>query len=104
MIRVSVLYANEAGKKFDHRYYAKNHMSLVQQRLKSAGLIRVEIDKGLAGGQPGASAPFVAAVHLFFNSVEDFQKGMDAHGKEILGDVPNYTNIQPQVQISEMVS
>jgi hypothetical protein len=23
MIRVSVLYANEAGKKFDHDYYAK---------------------------------------------------------------------------------
>jgi hypothetical protein len=28
---------------------------------------------------------------------------MEAHGKEIMGDIPNYTNIQPQIQISEIV-
>jgi hypothetical protein len=28
---------------------------------------------------------------------------MGAHGKEIMGDVPNYTDIRPQVQISEIV-
>jgi len=25
------------------------------------------------------------------------------HGREIMGDVPNYTDIQPQFQISEIV-
>jgi hypothetical protein len=28
---------------------------------------------------------------------------MKAHGKEIFADVPKYTNIQPQIQISEIV-
>jgi hypothetical protein len=28
---------------------------------------------------------------------------MGQHGKELLGDVPNFTNIQPQIQISEII-
>jgi uncharacterized protein (TIGR02118 family) len=52
---------------------------------------------------PGAPAPFVCVGHLYFNSVDDFQKGIVTHGKELMGDVPNYTNIQPRVQISEIV-
>jgi hypothetical protein len=35
--------------------------------------------------------------------VADFQKGITAHGNEILGDIPNYTNISPQIQISDIV-
>jgi len=103
MIRVSVLYANKDGGKFDHEYYAKKHMLLVKQRLGGLGLVRLEIDKGLAGGAPGAPAPFVCIGHLYFNSLGDFQKAMKEHGKELMGDVPNFTNLQPQVQISEIV-
>lgn len=100
MIRVSVLYPNESGKKFDHDYYTMQHMPLVGRLLKP---VRYEIDKGLAGGAPGAPAPFVAACHIYFNSLGDFQANMGAHGKTLVDDIPNYTNIQPQIQISEIV-
>jgi uncharacterized protein (TIGR02118 family) len=103
MIRISVLYANEAGKKFDHDYYVTKHMALVRERLGSFGLVRTEVDKGMGGGAPGAPAPFVAVGHVYFNRLEDFQKGMGTHGQEIMGDVPNYTNIQPQIQINEII-
>ena len=103
MIRVTVLYTSGDGKKFDHDYYVNRHMQLVQQRLKSFGLVRTEVDKGVAGGGPGAPAPYVAIGHVYFNTVADFQKGMGQHGKEIMGDVPNYTDIQPQIQISEII-
>jgi uncharacterized protein (TIGR02118 family) len=53
---------------------------------------------------PGQPAPFLAACHLYFNAPADFQNGMQAHGTEILGDIPNYTDISPQVQISEIVA
>jgi uncharacterized protein (TIGR02118 family) len=104
MVRVSVLYPNEAGKKFDLQYYTKKHMALVEERLKGFGLVRTEVDKGLAGGAPGAPAPYVCIGHVYFSSLEGFQKGMGAHGPEIMGDVPNYTTIAPQIQISEIVS
>jgi uncharacterized protein (TIGR02118 family) len=103
MIRITVLYANEPGKTFDHQYYANKHMRLVAERLKSFGLVRTEVDKGVAGGAPGAPAPYVAIGHVYFPSVEGFQKGMGQHGKEIMGDIPNYTNIKPQIQISEIM-
>ena len=103
MVRITVLYPNETGKKFDVDYYRNRHMKLVGDRLKSFGLVRTEVDKGLAGGAPGAPAPYVCIGHVYFNSVGDFQKGMGAHGKEIMADIPNYTNIQPQIQISEIL-
>ena len=104
MIRVSVLYSNESGKKFDVEYYRNKHMKLVGDRLKDFGFVRAEVDKGVAGGAPGSPAPYVCIGHVYFNSLADFQKGMGVHGKEILGDVPNYTNIEPTMQISEIVS
>ncbi len=103
MGRVTVLYPNEPGKRFDHGYYANKHLPMVMERLKSSGMLRYEVDKGLAGGGPGAPAPFVAACHLYFNAVTDFQKGIGAHSTEIMGDIPNYTDISPQIQISEIV-
>jgi len=103
MIRVTVLYPNEPGKRFDHAYYAGKHLPLVMERLKGSGMLRYEVDKGLAGGGPGVPAPFIAACHLYFNAAADFQKGIGAHGGEIMADIPNYTDISPQIQISEVV-
>jgi uncharacterized protein (TIGR02118 family) len=103
MVRVTVLYPNESGKKFDHDYYVNKHMKLVRDRLTSFGLVRTEVDRGTAGGGPGAPAPFVAIGHVYFSRAEDFQKGMAQHGAEIMADIPKYTNIQPQIQISEII-
>jgi len=101
MIRVSVYYPNTG--KFDLDYYENKHMAMVAQRLNPLGLLRWEIDKGLAGGTPDAPAPFIAIGHIYFNSVADFQKAFGAHAAEIMADIPNYTNIEPQFQISEVI-
>ena len=104
MVRISVQYPSGDGKKFDLDYYVTKHMRLVQQRLGGLGLLRWEVDKGLAGGAPGAPAPFACIGHLYFNTVDAFQAAMKAHGKELVADVPNFTNIQPQFQISEVIT
>ena len=41
--------------------------------------------------------------HIYCDSVESFQAGMGPHMKEIMGDIPNYTDIAPVLQISEVV-
>jgi uncharacterized protein (TIGR02118 family) len=104
MVRVSFMYPTSPGKRFDHAYYADKHMPLVEQRFKAFGLRRYEVDRGARGGAPGAPAPFVAAAHLYFERVEDFDRALAAHGTELLGDVPNYSEIPPQVQISEIAA
>ncbi len=102
MIRISVMYPNTDGK-FDVGYYAGKHMDMVRERLQPMGLQRAEVDKGISGLEPGSDAPFVAIGHLYFNSMEDFQKAFGAHAQEIMADTPNYTDIQPQFQFSEIV-
>ncbi len=101
MIRVSVLYPSEAGATFDHAYYADKHVALVKQLLGPLGLVRVEVDRGL-GGAAGSPAPFVAAGHLYFNSLGEWERAFEAHGAELVADIPNYTNLGPQIQISEI--
>lgn len=103
MIRVSVFYPNSPGGKFNHEYYVQQHMAMVERKLGAQGLVRWEVDKGVAGGAPGSPAPFVAAGHLYFESLEDVQQAFAGSGEEIMADVPNYTDLEPQVQISEIV-
>ena len=45
---------------------------------------------------------YVVMGHLLFDSVDAFQSAFVAHAPEIMGDISNYTNIQPIVQISEV--
>ncbi len=40
--------------------------------------------------------------HLLCDSIEAFQASFGLHAQAILGDIPNYTNTQPTVQISEV--
>ena len=102
MIKVSVMYPNDAGARFDHDYYREKHMPLVKARMGDACKYYT-IDKGLAGGAPGAPATYVGMCHIFADSVDSFQKAFGPHAKEILGDIKNYTDAAPVMQISEVV-
>ena len=102
MIKVSVMYPNNPGVRFDHAYYRDQHMPMVKARM-GAHCKYYTVDKGLAGGTPGAPPTYVAMGHLFCESVETFQAGFGPHAKEILGDIPNYTDSNPVIQISEIV-
>ena len=101
MIKVSVFYPNKEGSRFDMEYYCKSHIPMVQEKLGTA-LKGVAVEQGLGGGQPGSQATYVAMGHLLFDSVEAFQNAFGPHTQAIMGDVPNYTDIQPIIQISEV--
>ena len=55
------------------------------------------------GGAPGAPATYVGMCHIFCESVEAFQAGFGPHAQEIMADIPNYTDLSPVIQISEVV-
>lgn len=102
MIKVSVMYPNTPGARFDHAYYRDKHMPLVQSRMGHA-CRHYTVDKGLAGGTAGAPATYVAMCHIFCDSVESFQAAFGPHAQEIMADIANYTDLQPVLQISEVV-
>jgi uncharacterized protein (TIGR02118 family) len=101
MIKVSVFYPKSDNSKFDIDYYCNRHMPMVKQKL-GAALKKMEVDYGLAGGAPGSKPAYAAMGHLYFDSVEAFQAAFGPNAKEILADIPNYTNVQASMQISEV--
>ncbi len=102
MIKVSVMYPNTPGARFDHDYYRDRHMPLVK-RLMGEKCRYYTVDKGLSGAAPGSPATYVAMCHIFSDSVEAFQSGFGPHAEQILADIANYTDLSPVMQISEVV-
>ena len=101
MIKVSVFYPNEEGKKFDMEYYLNKHGALLKEKFGPA-LKGIAVEQGLGGAVPGSPATYIAMGHLYFDSVEAFQTAFGPHAESIMGDIPNFTDIQPTVQISEV--
>lgn len=101
MIKVSVMYPHNDGAKFDMDYYCASHMPMVREKL-GAALKGMSIDSGVGGGEPGAPPAYVAMGHLLFDSVQAFQEAFAPHADAIMGDIKNYTDIEPIVQVSEI--
>jgi uncharacterized protein (TIGR02118 family) len=101
MIKVSVMYQNSVDTKFDIEYYCNIHIPMVAELLGES-LKGVSVESGLAGGAPGEMVLFIAMGHMVFDSVDSFQNAFGPQAEKIMADVPNYTNSQPQIQISEI--
>ena len=102
MIKVNVMYPYTEGARFDHAYYRDRHMPMVKARLGNA-CAYYTIEKGLAGGAPGTPPAFVAMCAFICDSAEGYQAALREHGAEIRGDIANYTDIAPVLQVSEIV-
>ena len=99
MIRVSVMYPRTEGADFDMDYYVNKHVPLVQERCGDA-LKGATILEGLSGGMGGKPSANIAAVLFNFDSIDTFTAAMGPHMPEIMGDIPNYTDITPVLEIS----
>ena len=93
-VRLSVYYPQGEDERFDHDYYRDVHIPMCQKTWQPA---KTEVDRGVHG-------PFVAAVHFTFASREAMDQAMASEGTAaVQADVPNYTSITPQMQVSEVV-
>ena len=101
MIKVSVMYPNSDELIFDKEYYLNTHVPLVSKLLGDS-LKNAQVDFGLASGVPGEAAMYVVMTHMSFESLESFQAIFEPNSVEILSDIANFTNCQPQLQISEI--
>ncbi|HYA90209.1 MAG TPA: EthD family reductase [Thermodesulfobacteriota bacterium] len=102
MFRVSVMYPNQGQARFDLNYYRTKHMELVKKLLKPFGLIKTEVDKGISGGS-GQSPPYICVGQLYFESEDGYDRGVAQVGSVLRGDIPNFTDVKPIRQISEIL-
>jgi uncharacterized protein (TIGR02118 family) len=101
MIKVSVFYPNQEGSKFNMDYYCNSHMPMVRQKL-GAACKGAAVEQGIAGATQGSRPAFIAMGHLYFDSVDAFQTAFGPQAAAITADIPNYTDIQPTLQISDV--
>lgn len=102
MIKVSTLYPNTPGARFDHDYFCKIHMPLVKARM-GANCLTYTLDRGLSGNGPDTPPTYVAMSHVFCDSLDSLLEAFSPHTDELRGDIRNFTDVIPIVQLSEVV-
>lgn len=101
MIKISILYPNTG--KFDMDYYLNTHMPRSIELLSDGrGYRGVSVERGLGGATPGSAPSYVAMCHYLFDTADDFMAAFVPHTAELKGDMPNYTDMEPIIQISEV--
>ena len=97
---VSVMYQVGGGQKFDLDYYMKTHIPMVYARFGAFGLNKIEVLRG-TGSPSGEAAQYHVIALLDFNADDGFATAVDAHGHEVMGDIPNFTDTQPTLQFND---
>ena len=103
MIKVSILYPNKTDGRFDMDYYLNNHMPMSIELFSAApGYQGVSVERGLGGSASDAPPTYVAMCHYLFDSIESFMAVFIPNSAILQGDMPNYTDIESIIQISEV--
>ncbi len=104
MYNISVIYPPKEGYHFDFDYYLNTHMPRSIELLSVApGFHRISVEQGVSIETPELKSSFVAMCHFYFDSPEAFMTAFMPHAQELQSDIPNYTNIEPVIQINKVV-
>jgi len=99
VIKLTVMYPDAEDAYFDMDYYINKHIAMVQE--KCAPAVRsCTVEQGV-GGPDGVCYRVIAGITV--DSMEDFEKYVAPNDPEFAADVPNFTNIRPVIQVSEVV-
>jgi uncharacterized protein (TIGR02118 family) len=112
MYCVKVLYPKKPGSSFNLKHYLSVHVPLGLGLLKKhcgVSAQRVEVDANPYGLTPEAKVPYHAIFSAFFDKKSDaaaFQRlfSIDEVVRELMADWPNYTEADPEIMISEVIT
>ena len=104
MVRISILYPNTPGSRFDFEYYVASHMPKSIRLLAAhPGFRGVTVERGVAGATPGSAAAYAALCHFSFDALASFIEAFTPHASELQGDIGNYTDVAPVIQVSDIL-
>lgn len=72
------------------------------KNLSGDSLKEVSGDKGIAGAGPGSVLPYLAIGNIFFDSMGELHNALSTADQQ-LKDIPNFTNKEPVLKISEVI-
>ncbi|UAB89273.1 EthD family reductase [Ruegeria sp. SCSIO 43209] len=99
-VSLQVIYPIGTETHFDFDYYVDTHLPLVGEHMGSH-IERTVVTKGIAGG-PEAPAGHYAIATIMFEDQDAMNDAMSKAGP-VLADLPNFTNVKPQMLIGEVI-
>lgn len=103
MFNISSIYPKQEGGHFDFDYYLNVHMPRSIEILsKAKGFVKVSVEKGIDLKEHNIESSYVAMCHYYFETLEDFISAFMPYAQELQGDIVNYTNIEPTIQVNEV--
>ncbi len=91
---ITILYPRTDDSTFDMDYYTSSHMPMFAESVGDActgwGAASIAGDKYAAMGW------------MVVTDQASFDSAMKEHGAKVLGDVPNYTNVRPEMLVGEI--
>lgn len=103
MFNISTIYPKKNGYKFNFDYYLNKHMPRSIELLSCVkGFKAVSVEKGIEIKDLKVESSYIVMCHYYFDTVIDFLDAFDPHSEELQGDIINYTNIEPVIQINEV--
>ncbi|GAB3383519.1 EthD family reductase [Spongiibacter taiwanensis] len=95
-IAVQVMYPQ--SEKFDWEYYIPVHMGMVQEKMKP---LKWFVMKGAEGIIPPT---YQAIAFMVFENQANWEAIFAQTSAELLADIPMYTDAQPTIQVSEILT
>lgn len=95
--RLSAIYPQTESSTFDMNYYMNTHIPLVEELFQP---LSVEVNEGVSGAEEGSLPPYAVMTDITFATLEELQNAVREHGAEIVGDIPNFTGVEVQLQIN----
>jgi uncharacterized protein (TIGR02118 family) len=102
MIKVTILYPNAPGSRFDFDYYLNVHMPL-SIKLLGPAMRSVMVERGVSPGAPWPDHPYAAICSFVCESREAYEQAFFPHAERLQGDIPNYTDVAATIQLSEIM-
>ncbi|GHG93682.1 EthD family reductase [Pseudodonghicola xiamenensis] len=100
-VSLQIIYPASRGTRFDHDYYLGTHLPLVDSHM-GAHIDRVLVTKGIAGG-PDVPPPYHAVATIVFADRNAMTAALRLSGP-VNEDVANFTDVQPQILIGEVIA
>jgi uncharacterized protein (TIGR02118 family) len=103
MVNISSIYPKKTGYRFDFDYYLNKHMPMSMELLAGAqGFKGLSVERGIDIEAPNIESTYVAMCHYYFDTLDNFLAAFGPHAEKLHGDIVNYTNIEPIIQINEV--
>jgi len=103
MFNISSIYPKKEGCSFDFDYYLNKHIPTSIELLSNAkGFQGVSVERGIDIEDPKVESSYIAMCHYYFDTLENFMAAFMPHAEKLQGDIANYTNIEPTIQVNQV--